>query len=381
MTTSGSTRPVDLPGGELLLSAEPTRNPPDLCRRWDIRFLNSSSFAGDTEIVFFIPDNRGGSTPVATGKVYSEAGDFRPDDLGRVFRRGLPSNEQGSVGERRFHRVDVPRRRRGHVSTIHRGGGVRRHSRRLPPAPCPISLSVTKNLCCFPTSRSIEQSGRGDHPLRRPQRNGSRGPGPLRIPLRRRHSPIRREQASRRACDTDGQPARHSRADHRIRAHHGGPGPVGTRTPEQILSGDYIRLAPLSGSPSDLAAGSALADTDPERSPRQLCRRWDVRFIQNPNTGRETVFVFFLDAPTSEGPPVVTGKVFRKNGGLPVKTISLMLPWSLSRNRLRTRTSGWKAARALSNRAISTPGHVATLFKSEGNFGTILVPGVCRDPR
>lgn len=366
-------------GGDLLLSADPTRNPPDLCRLWDIRFLNRSFFAGDTEIVFFVPNNREGSTPVATGKVYSEAGDF-------VQMISVTSSEEA------FHRTTEDLLAsagaiewtfrdgvEGNVSTIHRGGGnavaIPGVCRR-PPADQPLGDEKPLLLPYFTVDRSSPAGATTFFAVR----NGT----------------DREVQVHYEYLSADGSlqfDESRPLAGHAIRTVNlrdipglttgfvritPVPDQSASERREQILSGDYIRLAPVPlRSQSDRAAGSALADTDPQRSPRQLCHRWDVRFIKNARTGRETVFIFFLDAPTSGGGAI--GKVFRKDGTF-LRTILLDAPpGSMVAFEQSASDLGLEGGEGSIEWELGSPGHVATLFKSGGNFGTMLVPGVCRD--
>jgi uncharacterized repeat protein (TIGR01451 family) len=366
-------------GGELLLSADPTRHPPDLCRRWDVRFLNSSSFAGDTEFVFFVPDNRGGSTPVATGKVYNEAGDF-------VQTISVESSEEA------FHRTTEDLLASagaiewtfrdgldGNVSTIHRGEGnavaIPGVCRR-PPADQPLGDEKPLLLPYFSVDRSNPDGATTLFAVRN---------------RTDREVQVRYEYFS--SDDTlqfgESKPlAGHATRTVNLRDIPGPttgfvritavPDPSAPERLEQILSGDYIRLAPVPlRSHPDLAAGSALIDTDPQRSPRQLCHRWDVRFIKNARSSRETFFAFFLDEPTSG--PVATGKVFRKDGTL-LTTISLDAPpGPLVAFEKSAADLGLDSGEGSIEWDLGPLGHVATLFKSGGSFGTILVPGVCRD--
>jgi len=364
--------------GELLLSTDPTRRPPDLCERWDGRFLNGGSSADSTEVVFFVPNNRAGSDPIATGKVYSEAGDFiQPitiDTSEKAFHRTTEDLLASAGAIEWTFRKDVI----GNVTTVHRAGGdavaVPGVCRR-PPSGQDLGDEAPLLLPYFAVDRS----------------NGATTLFAVRNGTDREvqvHYEYLSANGSLQLGETKPLAGREMRTVNlrdipqlttgsvRITVV---PDPAVPERREQILSGDYIRLGPAAPqAQSGRAAGSALVDTDPQRSPRQLCHRWDARFIQNANTGQETGFVFFLDSPTSG--VVATGKVYRKNGNY-VKTIqveappgSLLAAFERSASEL-----GVNSGEGSIEWDLGPLGNVATVFKRGAGLDSVLVPGVCRE--
>lgn len=86
---------------------------------------------------------------------------------------------------------------------------------------------------------------------------------------------------------------------------------------ERSLSGDFVRLDPARG----LALGGALVDTDPQRSPPQLCRRWNVRFLQGDPPGSTTSFVFHVHHSGTGSAGTAIGQVYGEAGGNPVRSV------------------------------------------------------------
>jgi len=357
--------------GELLLSTDPTRRPPDLCQRWDVRFLNSSSFAGSTEIVFFVPDNRGGSAPIATGKVYSEAGDFvqtiTVDTSEEAFHRTTEELLASAGAIEWTFPNGVP----GNVSAVHRAGGdavaVPGVCRR-PPADHDLGDEAPLLLPYFAVDRSSGAT------TLFAVRNGTDREVQVHYEYLSANGSLELEETKplagreMRTVNLRDIPQL-TKGSVRITVV---PDPAAPHRREQILSGDYIRLGSIGG------AGSALVDTDPQRSPKQLCRHWDVRFFRNETEGRDTDFVFFLTGPVATGE--VTGTVYKKDG-THVATITVPAPQG-------SPAAFEVAASALQLNGdegsiewdLGLEGNVAAIFKkSKGDFGSVLVPGVCRD--
>ncbi len=145
-----------------------------------------------------------------------------------------------------------------------------------------------------------------------------------------------------------------------------------TRT-GQTLSGDFV-LIPSKGD----AAGGALVDAGPGRSPAQLCQLWDVRFLEGEPSDATTDFVFYLQNNTGT---TATGRAYREADGALVKD-DISVPISLRSLRLPASSLGLPAqAKSGSiewDLGDGVVGNVSAVFMVDGG-ASVLVPGVCHD--
>lgn len=375
----------DTASGELLISTDPARVPPELCRRWETRFLNGEPAGSSTEFVFYVPGNAANAEPVAVGSVYSEDGKFVQEipviASEQSFRRTTSAEFAGvpllaSSGAIAWQLRDGLS---GNVSVIHRVGG---------------QYAVAVPGVC-----------------RRPPAGADLGPEPPLVVPYLEIDPADPAGATtllavRNATDT-GAVVRYEyfAADGTCLLAEEGPlGPQATRTVnlrdvwnwhdlgptagyvevklvappsggsprlEQVLSGDFLRLDPQDG----LAGGGALVDTDPGRSPRQLCRFWDVRFVNGGAFGGSTDFLFYV--PRAPGTAAdITGTVHYDDGTLP-SVVSFMTPdvsFIRGSNLLNLDptpgTIEWDLGAGVA-------GYAAAVLKTAGS--AVLIPGVCRD--
>jgi hypothetical protein len=148
---------------------------------------------------------------------------------------------------------------------------------------------------------------------------------------------------------------------------------------ERILGGDFMYVDPL----RTLAAGEALVETDPERLPPQLCRRWSVRLLQGGPLGLATTFVFFVnpDEGAEDPAPLATGRVFGEDGGF---VAPVQVPGALTAlQAFEVAASGLGLEAQLGSvewefREEGRRGHISALVSAAGGF-SVLLPGICAD--
>ncbi|HLE84728.1 MAG TPA: hypothetical protein VJG13_10355, partial [Thermoanaerobaculia bacterium] len=152
--------------------------------------------------------------------------------------------------------------------------------------------------------------------------------------------------------------------------------------PLAALAGDFLRLDPERG----WASGGPLLATDPERVPRELCRRWSTRFSQAPPFGDDTELLFWVGENPGEVQPVARGRIY-DDGGNPVAEVALHSPDHV----FASRASELALAVPVSPPVLLTSGtiewrfppgvrgHVSTVRESfQGDAAA--VPGICLDP-
>jgi uncharacterized repeat protein (TIGR01451 family) len=143
----------------------------------------------------------------------------------------------------------------------------------------------------------------------------------------------------------------------------------------RILSGDFMRLDPAHG----LALSSALVDTGPQRSPQQLCRRWNVRFLQGDPQGSTTSFVFYIrhdsvHHDSTGSPGTATGQVYGEAGGNSVR--SVQTPAGLDAFQVEGSSLGLTGKGSVEwDLGEGLEGNVASVLRM-GEL-SVLVPGVC----
>lgn len=342
-------------GGELLLSAITAGRPSELCRRWDTRFVTAGS-----EVVFFIPELPAGGADIE-GRVYNEAGDFVQTvefSLSeKAFRKTI--GELGILANAGTIEWELPAGRVGNLAATLR---ATRNAVALPGV-CRRSPAVGVEQALVLPYFKIDPDTEATTLFA--VRNGTD-----------REVQVHYDLDSDGLQDIDEIESLAPRAMRsvdlgkllRLTADEGFlritpvPNVANAGRREQILSGDYIRRGASSG--QDRSAGSALVNTG------RLCHRWDVRFIQRDRTS--TNFVFYLGTPGT----VVTGKAYDNDGDLvPDFQAPTSTPAAFE---VSARDLGLVDKEGSIEWDLDGVGHVAAVFRNE-SFGSVLVPGVCRD--
>jgi hypothetical protein len=381
---------VDLPAaksGQLLVSTDTSRIPPELCREWSVRFLNGEPLGTSTAFFFFVPGNGGNtSKEVVTGKVYTEAGHFvqeiSVDAAEEAFQRttqdifnGLPLLAGSGSIEWTFREGLV-----GHLTTIHKLKGK---DEVAVPGFCRTPQSEGLSSLILPYFQVDSDPNGATTYLA--LRNETDEELPVRIKFFNHEGTL--------ACNQPEPQDRHlaGRETYTVNLRTAGI-PDGYATAEVVppdddpplptplnraLSGDYIFV---NGNGS--LAGSALVDADLKRSPNQLCQKWDTRFVKGKPWNTDTSFVFYYipPAPPANDSPVATGKIYDEKGMQVLPDITVPLSPAVSFLEPWTRDGSGAIEWSF---PVGTCGYIATLFTGtspEGKNYSFLIPGVCRAP-
>lgn len=372
----------DRAGGELLISADTSRLPPELCELWDTRFLNDAARGLSTEFVFYVP-RAGNAEVVAVGQVYTEDGkplqkvEVRAPIVGS--QRQLAFRQSGAALLTKFGAVEWELRDEngpiaGNVSVVHRTAdrsvvalpGVCRRppaGKDLGPEPPLVLPYFEVNEAGGVTTLLAVRNGT-DQAVEVQFDYFSAQGDPIPVPTDERKAVL-------------GAHATRTRNLRDISALTTGWVQLtlveqpGSRRAERVLSGDYVRVDGAG------AAGGALVDSDIRRIPAQLCSRWDVRFINDgPLVGSRTRFLFYVPRPDGS---TVVGDVYSENGdgegqvsfetpGVAFACGSELFP--CGRVPSGAGTIEWDLG--------DVRGHVAAILEAAGS--SVLVPGICRDP-
>jgi len=380
--------------GQPLLSTDTSRLPPELCRHWSVRFLNGGSFKGNTELFFFVPKTleRDGSGPLAVGKVYNEAGQFVQEVLvnasGEVFRRTTQEGFDNPVPMQpkvpllaSFGAIEWEFREGvvGNVSAVHRAEGgstvaVPGFCRRPPaaedlaPEPPLLVPYFEVELVGATTLLAVRNESESDVDIDYEFWSAD-GTSPFRVAPRRLHAHETRTENLRFVPELQGLSKGYIRV--------GVTGNPAHRA--RILSGDFVRVDPVSG----LASGGALVDTDLHRSPPQICRKWNVRFLNGEPPGSSTDIVFYVDRDGRTGSlGAATGQVISA-AGAPMGTVHADLSAAFQFPLLGVTDQGdaspgsgsveWDLGADMAG--MDVVGNVASILKAGGL--SVLVPGVC----
>ncbi|HUP42545.1 MAG TPA: hypothetical protein VM599_04980, partial [Thermoanaerobaculia bacterium] len=154
--------------------------------------------------------------------------------------------------------------------------------------------------------------------------------------------------------------------------------------PLAALAGDFLRIDPG----RKWASGGPLLATDPERVPRELCRRWSVRFSLGEPFGADTELVFWVADNPRDVQPVVRGTAYAGNG-VPLRELAISTSDRAFTRRLSellgpivvsgvpelagSGTIEWRFPPGVA-------GHVSAVLGSPGR-DTFAVSGDCLDPR
>jgi hypothetical protein len=132
------------------------------------------------------------------------------------------------------------------------------------------------------------------------------------------------------------------------------------------------RRIPETCCPSSSRSPGALVDTDLHRSPPQLCRSWNVRFLQGGPQNATTDVVFYLGTGSSGQ---ATGVIYSEAGGnavgQPVKVSTDRAAFQVDGPSLGLTGAGaidWDLGK-------DVVGNVATVIRAGGL--SVLVPGLC----
>lgn len=368
-----------LASGALLVSTDTSRQPPELCRHWSVRFLNDKSRAAATELLFFVPGNQPDNEPIAVGKVYNEAGQLVQEisiTEGReAFRKTTAETfDHGVELLANFGSIEWELRQgvAGNVAAVHRAEG---------------KYAVSVPGFCRDGDRVAEPPSSPSSWILPYFEVDPDNPVGITTLLAVRNETDENVQVLYQYVSAAGVPllpqpsplpplAGHGTRTVNLRDILAGPdritGFVKITSTGGTLSGDFVRIDPQ----RRLAAGGALVDADPHRQPPQLCNSWDVRFLPGgPPANIATDFVFYVDNGT--GDPV-KGKVYGE-GGTPEgdRTVSSPLAaFQVPAAGLQLPTGNGSVEWTFPD---GVKGHVAARFTAQGGF-SVLVPGVCRDP-
>ena len=347
--------------GELLVPAT------EMCREWSVRFLNGKPIGSSTDILFFVPGN--GAKEVI-GKVYNEEGRFvqtitfmAPQE---AFKKTMGDLQllagSGSI------EWSFPENVVGNVTAIHKLGDK---DEVAVPGFCRTLQDVGGRSSLILPFFQVDPNGATTYLAIRNETDKE-----LKVQIR---------------TFTSAGTSPDNQLPELLLAGHGthtvdlrrtgiseGYMTVEVLEPalSRALSGDYI-LVDASG---DLA-GSALVDAV---SPKQLCQKWDVRFVRDVPPGSNTSFLFYL-----EGSEIPTGNAYDESG----KHLGeVSVPAPLLRSSLISMSSlVFTPAPAFPDAKLGqtgriewdlgegNTGHVAMLFTSQGSEGgySVLIPGIC----
>jgi uncharacterized repeat protein (TIGR01451 family) len=376
--------------GALLVDTDPCRVPAGLCRRPRAGFINGE--LGETDFVFFVPNNPGGDEPTGTGRVYGLDGRFVqelevPSSMGDAFE--LDSREDFDVLARAgtvewtFREGVV-----GHVVGIWRRG----NAAVAIPAVCPEPETAAS--CLQPdlpeegrptphlllpffeigdgvtTVLGVHNAAQEEARLRyeyfEPNPDDSEGPVVETLPLKGRGTrlvdlgsvpglapPPGKGFVHVTAVDRDDEPLADAQ-----------------------LHGEWLRL----GADGELASGEALVDGRASLRPPGLCLAWNARFF-NGAVGATTDFIFYVEE--GAGPMLLVGQVYGQGGGGPVGQVHLTGERALMKNVTELTLDGGEDAIRIKSGAIEWTfqgdrrGYVATIHRA-GDL-SVAVPAVCRD--
>lgn len=359
--------------GELLVSTDTSRLPPELCRRWSVRFLNDKTLASSTELLFFVPGNSPSKGLIAEGKVYTEPGQFVQEvsitESAEAFRK--------TTADKFDHGVDLlanfgaiewefPEGVIGNVSAVYKAGnlavavpGFCRDGDRSSAAPLIVPF--------FEVDRGNPSGATTLFAVR----NETDATADIVYKYLSAGGAVLREEPS-------------SLASHATRT-------VNLRDvqlPGTGLLTGFVQIEPTAGGtfsgdfvlfdPSRDAAGGALVDTNRDRrSPAQLCQLWDVRFLQGEPSGASTEFFFYIQSNTGA---MVKGRAYSETGA-PVKD-GISVPISARSRRVPASSLGLpeqaKSGSIEWDLGDGVAGNVSAVFTGNGGV-SVLVPGVCRD--
>jgi uncharacterized repeat protein (TIGR01451 family) len=379
--------------GELLVSTDTSRNPPELCESWSVRFLRARPVGTSTELLFFVPGNS--DTPgkaVARGRVFAESGMFvqevEVNSSEEAFRYTINAEDNGGLplladsGSIEWTFRDGLA---GHVTAIHKLAAGELKDEFAVPGFCHRALKEGSSSLILP-SFEVDRSKPDGLTTYFAVHNETEDSILLQISyfddtgkpsnINPQKIPLRGHEIStvdlRNVLAVEGI----SKGFVQIKATFPPADPELSR----VLSGDYVRVDPARG-----LAGGALVEDNKDRSPKQLCRKWDVRFVEFPSLGSTTDFVFYYSTPPTKD-PMATGTAYDEQGNNPkgiLVSLSPSVSFLRSAKDLGLAGSGsveWDLGVDATGQDVK--GHVAMLFigmGAERRRYSVLIPGVCRD--
>ena len=322
----------------------------EMCREWSVRFLNGGPLKTSTDFLFFAPGNSvcppdSACPPVATGKVFTEKGQYLQDlaitNTGEAFRIG--TQDLGLLAN--FGSIEWTFREGlvGHVAAVHREKGkdevaVPGHCRTDAVTPALILPFFQADPGTTLLAFRNENDGFVEAKVSIFSSDGTQPESPVSFNL-----------------------AGHGTQTLRLGGDSGvreGYAQVDLVSPTGAdISGDFLLLD------SRARAGSALV----RRS--QLCRCWDVRFLN------DSQILFYV-----EGTGTATGQIFEEDGTplpppvtTPLDRRSFLLSAPPGQGAIE-----WDLGKDANGRDVL--GYVAALFTGQGTEGdySVLVPGLCR---
>jgi uncharacterized repeat protein (TIGR01451 family) len=352
--------------GERLISTDTSRTPPELCQSWSVRFLRGLPAGSSTDLLFFVPGNSGGV--VATGKVFAESGAFVQNveissgmEAFRVTINvkddgGLPLLAGSGAIEWSFRDGLV-----GNVTAVHRlrdskdkiavPGFCRSHHR---------EGGVSLVLPFFEVDRSRE-AGLTTLLAFRNETDETVEVQPV-VHFQEAEAPAER-QADVVTLNGHGIQTLNLRdVLDTLGLETVSQGYVTLEAdPPAVLSGDFIRVGPEGRS------GAALGSS-------QLCRHWDVRFVQDIPAGSNTSFLFYLqDGGAPTGTAYNEGGQFLSDVSIPGPTFPSFLVPASGLGLSGSGSVEWDLG-------DGATGYVAMLLTGkagEQNY-SVLIPGACR---
>lgn len=344
-----------------LVSTDTSRVPPELCRRWSVRFLNDSVSAGRTAIAFLVPGNSPDVRPVAVGKVYNESGQLVQEVAVTDSRPAFQRTVQELQLLAPFGSIEWELREgmSGNVAAFHNAAG--RYAVAVPgfcrdeklgsgsPLVLPyFEVNRPKGITTlFAVRNETEDTVGVKVKINYFSADGASLSKPLSLTLTRHDTHTVNLQD-----ELQGQ---------------GGITGFVQIEPTGKVSGDFVWIDQSRG-----ASGGALVDTS-----RQLCNQWDVRFLQGVPTDAATDFVFYIpgnNPPDEPDEPIAKGQAYGEDGQ-PIVAVEEDNPLSAFRIPARLTGSGsieWRLRDQLK-------GYVGMIFTAPG-ISPVFVPGICRQP-
>jgi uncharacterized repeat protein (TIGR01451 family) len=338
----------------------------EMCREWSVRFLNGGPPETGTDFLFFAPGNGPSPSPVVKGRVFNEKGQL-VQELDKIphteesFRiRTLDLGLLATFGSIEWTFRDGIF---GHVAAVHREEGK---DEVAVPGFCRDRLGAEiPSTLILPWFKVNRQEGLTTLLTVRNETEvnatfkvevGLVSAGGVSI------APAATYDVAGHAIRTVNLHDPFDVAEGFVRV-----------TAPQSLSGDFIHIDPSSGRTGGVLVRDA-----------QLCRCWDVRFVQGTPSGSQTDLLFYVEGKGVEGKGKATGTVYSESGDSQgtVETplsASFLLPvlgLTLLPSGLGVTGSGaieWDLGE-------NTKGYVAALFTEVGAGGSysVLVPGLCR---
>jgi uncharacterized repeat protein (TIGR01451 family) len=353
--------------GERLISTDTSRTPPELCESWSVRFLRGLPAGSSTDLLFFVPGNSGGV--IATGKVFAESGAFVQNVEAisdkEAFRVTINAQDDGGLPllagsgsiEWTFRKGLV-----GNVTAVHKLGGK---DEIAVPGFCRATRRDGGSSLLLPFFE-VDRSRDVGLTTLLAFRNETDETVTVQPAVHFQEAGTSKEQKTE-AFILDGHQTQTLNLRDVLKKLGLDSVSQGYVTleaaPPAVLSGDFIRVGPEGRS------GAALVSS-------QLCRYWDVRFVQGTPAGSETRFLFYLqDGGAPTGTAYNEGGQFLSDISIPNPTFPSFLAAASGLGLSGSGSVEW-------NLGDGATGYVAMLLTGKGPGGnySVLIPGACRRP-